>query len=119
MLAPTCLHQSILMVPQYILAWVPLLEILEVGCQVLVTKWNQDNAINCPILLRKSMDWFLYDNGLHHERVNIFHKNSTEEPFHRKNVNNAMSDDGDFISKFLQQTVRKKEVQLTLHGLGH
>ena len=30
-----------------------------------------------------------------------------------------MSDDGDFISKFLQQTVRKKEVQLTLHGLGH
>ena len=65
------------------------------------------------------MDWFLYDNGLHQERVNIFHKNSTEEPFHRKNVNNAMSDDGDFISKFLQQTVRKKEVQLTLHGLGH
>ena len=71
------------------------------------------------LLLCKSMDWFLYDNGLHHERVNIFHKNSTEEPFHRKNVNNAMSDDGDFISKFLQQTVRKKEVQLTLHGLGH
>ena len=22
-------------------------------------------------LLRKSMDWFLYDRGLHHERVNL------------------------------------------------
>ena len=25
-------------------------------------------------LLCKSMDWFLYDNGLHHERVNYFQK---------------------------------------------
>ena len=24
------------------------------------------------IMLRKSMDWFLYDNGLRHERVNKF-----------------------------------------------
>ena len=23
-------------------------------------------------LLSKSMDWFLYDNGLHHERVKLF-----------------------------------------------
>ena len=23
-------------------------------------------------LLHKSMDWFLYDNGLRHERVNLF-----------------------------------------------
>ena len=25
-------------------------------------------------LLPKSMDWFLYDNGLHHERANLFEK---------------------------------------------
>ena len=25
-------------------------------------------------MLRKTMDWFLYDNGLGHERVNINHK---------------------------------------------
>ena len=28
-------------------------------------------------LLRKSMDWFLYDNGLRHERVKQNQKNET------------------------------------------
>ena len=37
-------------------------------------------------LLRKSMDWFLYDRGLHHERVNlilyVFRSNALD--FYRK-----------------------------------
>ena len=34
-------------------------------------------------LLGKSMDWFLYDNGLHHERVK-------ESEKHTRNVHNSL-----------------------------
>ena len=32
------------------------------------------------VIIRKSVDWFLYDNGLRHERVKVFILNSSRMP---------------------------------------
>ena len=44
--------------------------------ELLTLSWRRALSYrNQPIDLQsKSMDWFLYDNGLRHERVNYFHK---------------------------------------------
>ena len=48
------------------------------GLNSLILLWRRPLSYrNQPIdLLCKSMDWFLYDNGLRHERVNSFHVSS-------------------------------------------
>ena len=39
-----------------------------------IAKYFRCEFFKCqmPDLLRKSMDWFLYDNGLRHERVKLY-----------------------------------------------
>ena len=38
-------------------------------CIQLITKEVINKVVN-PFMLRKSVDWFLYDNSLHHDRDN-------------------------------------------------
>ena len=40
-------------------------------------RWEQEITNNCPsdLLQSKSMNWFLYENGLRHERVKLFRNN--------------------------------------------
>ena len=51
---------------------------------VLGANKNKSFSVNVKginyILLRKSMDWFLDDNGLRHEKVNILSKNEVILP---------------------------------------
>ena len=42
---------------------------LKVSCYLLTLSWRR--PLSYRNLRSKSMDWFLYDNGLRHERVNI------------------------------------------------
>ena len=53
-------------------------------------------------LQSKSMDWFLYDNGLCHERVKTFFNSTQHDPSSRQLM------DGCFFQQMLRQNVTQE-----------